>query len=762
MPLAVGDVVGRSYDVRAVQQGDQLALSDLEQRGAVLPDLHAHHERLPRPSSQAEGRQPGQLDGPQQGVEADHPVPVEVPRLANLVGAGGPGKGFLALADEPGPHLPALAVVLARRGRAEGEFLRAAGVGAVVGYERIQVDESVVDVEVADAAHEVLVPDAKAGRYGGQAAQLQRPSQVQEAVAGLGHDAATLLQHLLAPPRAGPPPAQPVAVLQGQGDVAVVQGDGHRLVHVRHLDLVPLAVGHAARYARARPRDLVAEREAELHLGIDYFQRYEVVLLVVPAVVEEQAVRRLGGEPQFHLQPVPLPQGREREERGRAETAGSQLAEGRRAFQSRHRAPLASETARRLRGTPGAPLADPRRAGILVQRDLAVFPRKRRAAGARVPALPSVTSAAVHARIRVAQVDLRVAQVRLFAARETCGASARERRDGVYRSEQYGVAAREPRGVPKFQHGQALLEVQARLPYAEVVVEREHRDRGQSRQYPSIQVNAFLEKLGAVKFVGHARLHLTGGEAHVQNLPVHVRVLLHAEQEDVFPGAWNDRRQPVQKVAQQGAEESLRGHVVQSDGDGVEEHLVGDQTHREGHRGLHLVDPVRDGHLHRGHSRHVGVQLGGQTDLAARSVQLDQIGVVSGQHGVGQLVRDVRVGGGDLAYRGGGEEVLEVVEYDLKVFEHGRVVVHVGHQYLNQSVRPQRGGSGTHNQLELLLRRLVIQFLERDQLATVRARPHVQGEAVGVLASYHGILHNGVRPLVRIVGTDFAYRRAYR
>ncbi len=77
------------------------------------------------------------------------------------------------------------------------------------------------------------------------------------------------------------------------------------------------------------------------------------------------------------------------------------------------------------------------------------------------------------ARVRVAEVDLRVALVVLAHARESLGALARVRRHGVDGPEQHRRGRHEPGRVGKLEHDEASLEVGARFLGAEVVRERQ-------------------------------------------------------------------------------------------------------------------------------------------------------------------------------------------------------------------------------------------------------------------------------------------------
>ena len=116
--------------------------------------------------------------------------------------------------------------------------------------------------------------------------------------------------------------------------------------------------------------------------------------------------------PELEVKSIALPQGRKSEERSAVETAGPQLAGQRRVEIGRPRAIGRGAQA----GPPAARLVlllgpAPAAADSSGQIQLALAAGKSRPAEARVAALLAEAAAAVQARVGVAQIDFRVADV---------------------------------------------------------------------------------------------------------------------------------------------------------------------------------------------------------------------------------------------------------------------------------------------------------------------------------------------------------------
>ena len=96
-------------------------------------------------------------------------------------------------------------------------------------------------------------------------------------------------------------------------------------------------------------------------------------------------------------------------------------------------------------------------------------------AGAGVSPLAAAADAVGAAGLGVAQVDLRLAVV----PGEAGGAAAAQAVDGVDGPEEHRVRRDEGRRAVELQHRHALHVVLARLPQADVVVERQHLGEGE-------------------------------------------------------------------------------------------------------------------------------------------------------------------------------------------------------------------------------------------------------------------------------------------
>lgn len=225
---------------------------------------------------------------------------------------------------------------------------------------------------------------------------------------------------------------------------------------------------------------------------------------------------------------------------------------------------------------------------------------------AGVATLASQAISSIRAWRRVAQIDFGVAQIMLFAARESVGAFAGERIHRINGSEQHCVAVYEIGSVAELQHRQALLVVETRLTDAQIIVEWQHLNGRQTSQYRPIQVNAFLQILRCVKLFVHV-VRPSSRETDIQHTRVDIGIILNRKQEDILLWAGNDCCQTVQEEIEQWRQECLFGHFVQSNCHRIEEHVLGDETNGEGHNCLRFVDAITHGHFHCGVFRDVCV-----------------------------------------------------------------------------------------------------------------------------------------------------------
>lgn len=85
---------------------------------------------------------------------------------------------------------------------------------------------------------------------------------------------------------------------------------------------------------------------------------------------------------------------------------------------------------------------------------------------------------------------------------------------------------------------------------------------------------------------------LKRGKCYVEDGALHVSVVLDVENENCLPCGGEHGRHALEEEAEQGREEALLGHVLQTHRDAVGQHVVGDDGDTQRAEGNNVMDTV--------------------------------------------------------------------------------------------------------------------------------------------------------------------------
>lgn len=117
--------------------------------------------------------------------------------------------------------------------------------------------------------------------------------------------------------------------------------------------------------------------------------------------------------------------------------------------------------------------------------------------------------------------------------------------------------------------------------------------RGYQPEQSPVEVDLLLQLLRREErpFArGASGLHRRKGD--VEDGALHVGVVLDVEHEHRFPLGGEHSRHALKEEAEQGREEALLGHVLQTHRDAVGQHVVGDDGHTQRAEGQNAMDAV--------------------------------------------------------------------------------------------------------------------------------------------------------------------------
>ena len=291
----------------------------------------------------------------------------------------------------------------------------------------------------------------------------------------------------------------------------------------------------------------------------------------------------------------------------------------------------------------GRPVAKVIRTNVAGQVDVASFSGKVLGTQAHEAILSRLAGRAVLARVRVAEVDLSVARVPRLHASEADRASARIVLDRVDRSKHQGLGLVGLLLVPELQDGGALLEVEARLADADVVVERQELEQEKLLEQVFVEVDPLLD-VSRVKVLLVVGSRHRGGEGDVQDLGVAFDVVrLDAENLDLTFVARDDDAQTLDEVLVERGQEGLCCDIGQPQRHRILEHLLGDVVEPQPEVGSGLILAVGDADADFGLDVDVGLDGRGKTDLPGPGIELQQVGVVPVREVVLELARWVSI-----------------------------------------------------------------------------------------------------------------------
>lgn len=130
--------------------------------------------------------------------------------------------------------------------------------------------------------------------------------------------------------------------------------------------------------------------------------------------------------------------------------------------------------------------------------------------------------------------------------------------------------------------------------------------RGNQPEEGPVEVDLLLQLLRREELLFALRpsgLHRR--EGHVEDGALHVGVILDVEQEHRFPPGGEQGGYALEEEAEQGGEEALLGHVLQTHGDAVGQHVIGDDGDAQRAEGHHVMETI----WKRGFSTSVSTQI---------------------------------------------------------------------------------------------------------------------------------------------------------